>query len=51
MKYIVFVFTFLMAHIEGLFEQIQPNMNEAKIVELIGFNLHAGISIGAGKKP
>lgn len=50
MKYVVLVFTFLMAGVEVPLEQIQTKKNEAKIVEMVLFNLNEGVSIEEGKK-
>lgn len=48
MKYVVLVFTFLMAGVEVPLEQTQTN--EAKIVEMVLFNLNEGVSLEEGKK-
>ncbi|MDW3195589.1 MAG: hypothetical protein R8G66_24650 [Cytophagales bacterium] len=50
MKYVVLIFTFLMADVEVPLEETKAKMNETKIVELVLFNLNDGVSLEEGKK-
>ncbi len=50
MKYVVLVFTFLMAGVEVPLERFQTKMNETKIVEMAMFYLNDEVPLEEGKR-